>query len=53
MTIFAEDGATMSVEYNRDINKLEFGGTPNLDNYCTKNEVDGIVGDIETLLGGI
>ena len=53
MMIVADEGVTMSVEYNRDINKCEFGGTPNLDNYYTKNEVDGIVGDIETLLGGI
>ena len=53
MVIFADEGATMSVEYNRDINKCEFGEIPNLDNYYTKDEVDGIVGDIETLLGGI
>jgi hypothetical protein len=43
----------MTVEYNRDINKAEFGGTADLDNYYTKNEIDGLVGDIETLLGGI
>ena len=53
MTIVADEGATMSVEYNRDINKLEFSGTPNLDNYYTKGEIDGIVGDIETALDNI
>lgn len=46
-------GVTISVEYNRDINKCEFGGTPNLDNYYTKSEVDSLVGDIETALDNI
>ncbi|MEE0898323.1 MAG: hypothetical protein U0L88_11950, partial [Acutalibacteraceae bacterium] len=53
MTIVADSDATMSVEYNRDINKAEFSGTADLNNYYTKNEIDGLVGDIETLLGGI
>lgn len=53
MMIVADEGATMSVEYNRDINKCEFSGTANLDNYYTKGEIDGIVGDIETALDNI
>lgn len=53
MRIVADEGVTITVEYNRDINKAEFGGTADLNNYYTKNEIDGLVGDIETLLGGI
>lgn len=53
MTIVADSDTTMSVEYNRDINKSEFGGTADLDNYYTKNEIDGLVGDIETALDNI
>ena len=29
------------------------GGTTDMDNYYTKEEINAIVGDIETLLGGI
>lgn len=28
-------------------------GTADFNNYYTKNEINGLVGDIETLLGGI
>lgn len=53
MRLIADEGVTITAEYNRDINKTEFGEMPNLDNYYTKNEIDGLVGDIETALDNI
>lgn len=47
------EGATITAEYNKDINKCEFGEIPDLDDYYTKGEIDNMIGDIETLLGGI
>ena len=42
------------VELSGDISLSELGiEIPNMDNYYTKTEIDTIVGDIETLLGGI
>lgn len=42
------------VELSGDISLSELGiDIPNMDNYYTKTEIDTIVGNIETLLGGI
>ena len=48
-TIF---GNTTATPMNPDIFSGN-GDSVNLDNYYTKDEVDNLVGDIETLLGGI
>ena len=48
-TIF---GNTTATPMNPDIFSGN-GDSGNLDNYYTKAEIDTIVGDIETLLGGI